>query len=125
MRSRLLGISLTIVGIALLLGCENPLGEGDYVGIILNQSSYTLNVDDPLDVNKYFRLKPGEQTKRYALQDQRYTFKAHYATDGTLYASASIRINSVKDDAEADGLTYDWAVIFTDPTFWGRIAYYS
>lgn len=121
MRSQYLGVPL-IVGLLFLLGCET-LGEGEFVGVIANASSHTLYVEDPLDDTKEFRLKPGEQTKRYALDEGRHTFSASYASDRTSYASVSVNINGVKQDAYYDGLNYDWAVVFTDPNFFSRVEY--
>lgn len=115
--------SIPIIAGLLLLGCDTT-GEDEFVGVIVNETAYTLDVDDPLDETKYFHLKPGEETRRIDLQEGRYTFRAFYASDSTPYESISIRINAIEADAVIRGAVYDWAVIFVEPYFFGRVEYY-
>ena len=98
-------------------GCQG------YDGVIINKSSYTLYVLNPLNEDKYVTLKPG-QSASYNLDEGIYTFKAYY-TDWRYFASISFRVNAVNGDAEVDGAIYDWAVIFEDFWGWGDVQYYA
>ncbi len=99
--------------------CEGCKG---YDGAIINNSSYTLYVSDPLNEDKYITLKPGRSAS-YNLEEGSCTFKAYY-TDWKYFASVSFRVNAVANDAEVDGAYYDWAVIFEDSWLGGGYAWY-
>lgn len=122
--------SFSIIILVMCLGCSEDEGsslianEGPYIGIVLNKSSYTLNVADPTSDDYYVKLKPNKYAK-WGLKDTVYTFSFRHASDDKYYGSVTVRINSVGSDAEAADIICDWAVIVGEPGWFGAdIDYY-
>lgn len=95
--------------------------RGDHLGVIVNQTDYTIRVhvestDSGNRVGSAV-LSPNEKAFM-KLHEKRYRFEATKAYSGERIGptSISIHVNAIKNDAVFNGEEYDWYVIFSRRT---------